>query len=66
MRMRRTICSYFYRKREKQRILYLYNSLRRKRKTVCEVMRKTAESNMHKRQMRRRLNLVLVNNRLHC
>ncbi|XP_011195162.3 protein sneaky isoform X2 [Zeugodacus cucurbitae] len=59
MRIRRTICSYFYRKREKQRILYLYNRLLRKRKTVLEVMRKTAESNVYKRQIRRQLNLIL-------
>ncbi|XP_049303976.1 protein sneaky isoform X5 [Bactrocera dorsalis] len=59
MRMRRIICSYFYHKREKQRILYLYNSLLRKRKTVREVMRRTAESNVHKRRIRRRINLLL-------
>ncbi|XP_018787504.1 PREDICTED: DC-STAMP domain-containing protein 1-like [Bactrocera latifrons] len=59
MRMRRIICSYFYHKREKQRILYLYNSLLRKRKTVREVMRMTAESNVHKRRIRRRINLLL-------
>ncbi|XP_069969231.1 protein sneaky isoform X2 [Bactrocera oleae] len=59
MRMRRIICSYFYGKCEKQRILYLYNSLLRKRKTVREVMRRIAESNVHKRQIRRRINLLL-------
>lgn len=65
MRMRRIICSYFYGKCEKQRILYLYNSLLRKRKTVREVMRRIAESNVHKRQIRRRINLLLVDNGLH-
>ncbi|EDW31088.1 GL15342 [Drosophila persimilis] len=34
LRLRRVICSYFYHKREKQRILYLYNAMLRDRLTV--------------------------------
>lgn len=59
-RLRRLICSYFYRKREKQRVLYLYNDLLRKRYASLEVIRKTVESNVVKRKLRRRINIALV------
>ncbi|XP_054740059.1 protein sneaky isoform X2 [Anastrepha obliqua] len=59
MRLRRLICSYFYRRREKQRVLYLYNNLLRKRRTLFEVMRKAVEFNLVKQKTRRRVNLAL-------
>ncbi|XP_057652645.1 protein sneaky [Diorhabda carinulata] len=40
LRFRRVICSYFYRKREKKRVLYLYNETLKRRKGFFRFMRK--------------------------
>lgn len=40
LRLRRVICSFFYRKREKIRVLYLYNQMLKKRKIFISHMRK--------------------------
>ncbi|CAG9862437.1 unnamed protein product [Phyllotreta striolata] len=40
LRFRRAICSYFYRKREKKRVLYLYNETLKRRKGFFRFMRK--------------------------
>ncbi|XP_072379507.1 protein sneaky isoform X4 [Diabrotica undecimpunctata] len=40
LRLRRVLCSYFYRKREKKRVLYLYNETLKRRKGFFRFMRK--------------------------
>ncbi|CAH1115014.1 unnamed protein product [Psylliodes chrysocephalus] len=40
LRCRRVICSYFYRKREKKRVLFLYNDTLKRRKGFFRFMRK--------------------------
>ncbi|XP_002047477.3 protein sneaky isoform X1 [Drosophila virilis] len=59
-RLRRVICSHFYYKREKWRILFLYSSILRCRHSYREVMRKRAEENMASRHVQGRLNICLV------
>ena len=39
LRLRRLICAFFYRKREKKRVLYLYNEMLKKRKGFLRHMR---------------------------
>ncbi|XP_013099988.2 protein sneaky [Stomoxys calcitrans] len=59
MRMRRLICSYFLRKREKGRILYLYNSLLKQRRSAKEAMLKQAKLNFANRKIRLEINILL-------
>lgn len=59
--MRRKICAYFYRKREKRRILYLYNKIMKQRRTLTRKMLKEAEQNIFKSRVRLKSNLILVN-----
>ncbi|XP_060805741.1 protein sneaky [Amyelois transitella] len=42
LRLRRLICSYFYPRREKQRILHLYNDILKKRMKMQKTLRKKA------------------------
>uniref|UniRef100_A0A1A9W580 Uncharacterized protein n=1 Tax=Glossina brevipalpis TaxID=37001 RepID=A0A1A9W580_9MUSC len=59
LRLRRAICSYFYRKREKGRILYLYNTLRKQRRILIKTMIKKAKLNFVNRRVRQQANLFL-------
>ncbi|XP_019893505.2 protein sneaky [Musca domestica] len=59
LRMRRLICGYFYRKREKRRIIYLYNCLLRQRRSAKESMLKQAKLNFANRKIRLRANILL-------
>lgn len=65
LRLRRSICGYFYRKHEKKRILYLYNSLLKRRRTVREAMMRDAKYNAMNRKIRLKANLFLVNLNIH-
>ncbi|KAM3960286.1 ubiquitin protein ligase sneaky [Aphomia sociella] len=42
LRLRRLICSYFYQRREKQRILHLYNDILKKRLKIQKTLRRKA------------------------
>ncbi|XP_017100304.2 protein sneaky [Drosophila bipectinata] len=59
LRMRRLICSYFYFKREKQRILYLYNRIHRQRIRALYNLMKVAERNWSTFRIQRTVNLFL-------
>ncbi|KAH8307277.1 hypothetical protein KR044_008915, partial [Drosophila immigrans] len=59
-RLRPVICGYFYYKREKQRIRFLYGSLLRKRATFLQDVRQTAEDNLDVRHAQGQLNLCLM------
>ncbi|XP_075170440.1 ubiquitin protein ligase sneaky [Haematobia irritans] len=59
LRMRRLICSYFYRKREKRRIIYLYNCLLKQRQSVKMAMLKEAKLNYENRKIRLDINIFL-------
>ncbi|XP_037950473.1 protein sneaky-like [Teleopsis dalmanni] len=59
LRLRHMICAYFYRKREKQRTLYLYNSLLRERRNQFKKMLREAQNNAAKNELRNKLNIFL-------
>lgn len=59
--MRRVICRYFYPKREKQRIQYLYGLILRNRKSKhSELMRQLAEKNMSHTHVLGKVNIFKV------
>ena len=51
LRTRRTIAAFFYRKREKGRILFLYNDMLRKRKGFLRHMRQTVRRKARDRKL---------------
>ncbi|KAH8257298.1 hypothetical protein KR038_006898 [Drosophila bunnanda] len=59
LRMRRVTCSYFYEKREKQRILYLYNRILRQRALALQNLVKIVEDNLARYRVRRDMNPLL-------
>ncbi|KAL9898299.1 LOW QUALITY PROTEIN: ubiquitin protein ligase sneaky [Glossina fuscipes fuscipes] len=59
LRLRRATCSYFYRKREKSRVLYLYNTLMKQRRILIKTMIKKAKLNSVNRRVRQQANLFL-------
>ncbi|ALC44557.1 snky [Drosophila busckii] len=59
LRLRPFICSYFYYKREKQRILFLYNSIRRERLSMLHSLRRMGELNLAARRIEHKLNICL-------
>ncbi|XP_034482222.1 protein sneaky [Drosophila innubila] len=59
-RLRRVICSYFYYKREKTRICFLYGSMLRNHASYLNDIRQTAEDNMAIRHMQGNLNIFLI------
>ncbi|XP_022216990.2 protein sneaky [Drosophila obscura] len=59
LRLRRVICSYFFHKREKQRVLFLYNAMLRDRLSVFESLRRNAEQNLATRRVQDNLNIFL-------
>ncbi|XP_029042861.1 protein sneaky [Osmia bicornis bicornis] len=50
-RMRRGICSFFYRKREKRRVLYLYNETLRRRITYAKFMKAKVRTMVRTRRL---------------
>lgn len=52
LRLRRAICAFFYRKREKRRILYVYNELLKKRKGYLRHMRHRVRKQVRDRTLR--------------
>ncbi|XP_017022701.1 protein sneaky [Drosophila kikkawai] len=59
LRQRRVICSYFYEKREKQRILYLYNRILRQRIMALQNLVEDVEDNLAHYKVRMNLNPLL-------
>ncbi|XP_062617495.1 E3 ubiquitin-protein ligase DCST1-like [Saccostrea cucullata] len=53
LRMRRLICAFFYRKREKSRILFMYNELLKRRKGYLIHLRKKVRKQARKFQLSR-------------
>ncbi|WAR12907.1 DCST1-like protein, partial [Mya arenaria] len=48
LRLRRLVSAFFFRKREKQRILYLYNTLQKKRRAFLHDMRRKIKTKARK------------------
>ncbi|KAH8239100.1 hypothetical protein KR032_000763, partial [Drosophila birchii] len=59
LRLRRLVCSYFYEKREKQRILYLYNRILRQRVLALQNLVEDVEDNLGREKIRRHMNPFL-------
>ncbi|XP_043467285.1 protein sneaky-like [Leptopilina heterotoma] len=58
-RMRRVICSFFYRKREKRRVLYLYNESTRKRFGYLRFMKAKVKNLVRTRNLEKDIDLWL-------
>lgn len=59
-RLRRGICSYFYRKREKRRVLYLYNENLRRRLSYAKSMKAKVKSMVRTRHLENEVNFWLA------
>ncbi|KAH8301086.1 hypothetical protein KR018_000945 [Drosophila ironensis] len=59
LRLRRLICSYFYYKREKQRILFLYNIIRRQRIVDLDNLKRHTDYNWATHNIQLKVNLLL-------
>ena len=59
-RLRRVICSFFYRKREKRRVLYLYNESLRRRVGYFRFMKAKVKSLVRARLLERDMDLWLT------
>lgn len=60
LRLRRLICSYFYRKREKKRILFLYNETLKRRIGFFRYMKKKVKKLARAQRLEEDLNLLAV------
>ncbi|CAG5133025.1 unnamed protein product [Candidula unifasciata] len=60
LRMRRVIAAFYYRKREKKRILYLYNERYRKRVGFLMHMRKKVRKQLRDREFQRKIGIILA------
>lgn len=58
--MRRIICSYFYPKREKSRVLYLYNKLLKRRRRIFKIMSQKIRDKMKINRNKPDFNLFVV------
>ncbi|KAL4235199.1 DC-STAMP domain-containing protein [Mactra antiquata] len=58
LRLRKTIAAFFYRKREKVRVLYLYNIMMKKRKFFLRDMQRKVKRQARKLQLRSRSGLI--------
>ncbi|XP_076439279.1 E3 ubiquitin-protein ligase DCST1-like [Babylonia areolata] len=58
LRLRRLICSFFYRKREKRRVLYLYNEMLKKRKGYLRHMRHRVRKQIRNRKLKGQTNVL--------
>ncbi|XP_030768206.1 protein sneaky [Sitophilus oryzae] len=59
-RLRRLICAYFFRKREKKRILFLYNETLKRRKGFFRFMKKNVERKARERRLEENYNAFQV------
>ncbi|XP_055852072.1 protein sneaky isoform X2 [Episyrphus balteatus] len=59
MRSRMYICGFFYRKREKQRTLHLYNKMLKNRKILFETMYRKVKDDLEAKKLKMNLNLLL-------
>ncbi|XP_017080043.1 protein sneaky [Drosophila eugracilis] len=59
LRMRRVICSFSYYKREKQRILFLYNRIMRNRLNALRNLVRDAEDNLASHRIQQKVNVFL-------
>ncbi|XP_050303167.1 protein sneaky-like isoform X2 [Anthonomus grandis grandis] len=59
-RLRRLICSYYFRKREKQRVLFLYNETLKRRKALFLHMKKTLERKARERRLEESYNICQI------
>ncbi|XP_022909836.1 protein sneaky [Onthophagus taurus] len=60
LRLRRLICSYFYRKREKKRVLFLYNETLKRRIGFFRYMKKKVRKMVRKQRLENDLNVCAV------
>ncbi|XP_018335515.1 E3 ubiquitin-protein ligase DCST1 [Agrilus planipennis] len=60
LRLRRVICSYFYRKREKRRVLYLYNETLKRRVAFMRHMEQKVKKMARQQRLRENLNICAV------
>ncbi|CAG9772832.1 unnamed protein product [Ceutorhynchus assimilis] len=60
LRMRRMICAYFFKKREKKRILFLYNETLKRRKTFLKFMRRNVERKARSRRLEENYNIFQI------
>ncbi|XP_052818331.1 E3 ubiquitin-protein ligase DCST1-like [Mya arenaria] len=58
LRLRRLVSAFFFRKREKQRILYLYNTLQKKRRAFLHDMRRKIKTKARKLKLKKRSGLL--------
>ncbi|KAF7271176.1 hypothetical protein GWI33_015914 [Rhynchophorus ferrugineus] len=59
-RCRRLICAYFFRKREKKRILFLYNETLKRRKGFFKFMKKNVERKARERRLEENYNIFQI------
>ncbi len=60
LRLRHVIAAFFYRKREKKRVLALYNEMYRKRLGYLKHMRKKIRKQLRKREMKNNIGVVVA------
>ncbi|CAL1529048.1 unnamed protein product, partial [Lymnaea stagnalis] len=65
LRLRRAIASFYYRKREKKRVLYLYNEMFRRRLGYLTHLRKKVRKAIKARELKRKVGLLVALQR-HC
>nr|KAG5704786.1 hypothetical protein BaRGS_015169 [Batillaria attramentaria] len=58
LRLRRAICAFFYRKREKRRVLYVYNELLKKRKGYLRHMRHRVRKQIRDRTLETKTSVI--------
>ncbi|XP_071943255.1 E3 ubiquitin-protein ligase DCST1-like [Antedon mediterranea] len=60
LRLRRTICAFFHRKREKKRVLFMYNDLLKKRKGFLKFMRKRVKRQAKEDKLSRETGILTI------
>ncbi|XP_059153716.1 E3 ubiquitin-protein ligase DCST1-like [Physella acuta] len=60
LRLRRVIASFYYRKREKKRVLFLYNEMFRKRLGFLKHMRKRVRKQIKERELQNKIGLIVA------
>ncbi|GLV37969.1 sneaky [Carabus blaptoides fortunei] len=60
LRLRRVICAFYYRKREKKRILFLYNETLKRRIGFFRYMKKEVKKKVREQRLEENLNLFVV------
>nr|XP_022310045.1 DC-STAMP domain-containing protein 1-like [Crassostrea virginica] len=64
LRLRRVVCSFFYRKREKKRTLFMYNEMLKRRKGFLKHLRKKVRKEARRLQLTRDTSALLALKRL--